>query len=76
MKSPQNGNHSGPFVEIFTGSGNGPEDARENADTRYQTWRVLERREGRQIKEISTEYVYKHPNSVHCRCTLKVVYSI
>jgi hypothetical protein len=76
MKSPQIENSSGTLVEIFTGSGNGPDDARESADTRYHSWRVLERRDGREVKEISKDYSYRQPSPVYCRCILKVTYSV
>ena len=61
-------------TEIFTGSGNSPDDARESAFARYQSWKVTHRREGRLINEVSAGLTYSQRNPVYCRCALKVEY--
>lgn len=62
-------------TEIFTGSGNHRDDARETAFTRYQSWKYLLRKEGRIVEEKSAEYSYSQRNEVYWRCTLRVEYT-
>jgi hypothetical protein len=76
MKNPQSTQEQIDLVEIFTGSGNGQADALESAMTRYHSWRLAERKEGRPVHEISLEHTFRQHNPVHCRCILKVRYTL
>jgi hypothetical protein len=74
MRNPQSEVSQRLLTEIFTGSGNRQDDARETALTRYLSWKVRLRNEGKIIEEKSTEYTYSQRNAVYCRCTLRVEY--
>jgi len=63
--------------EVFTGSGNNEEDSKSIAEVRYETWRKeLRRKKNIQFEEINKSYTFDEKNSVYCKCTLIVNYTI
>lgn len=65
------------LTESFTGAANYEDEAKNNAEIKYFSWRTFLKREKKtSVEELSKSYTLKQVNGAYCKCELTVNYKL